>query len=185
MQYHELLGALAERGCAVCRWAEESVEDAISAILHEQVNDASFRQELLASGGFCHPHAWRLVGQHDILGTAILYRALLSDAGRHRKARVRCLLCVSYVNGERLALDTFERTLGVATFADTLARSDGLCDGHFELALGEVNDKPRLRQVQRHVHRMPWWRVHARVHKPSAVAAPDRPGTTPHGRPAV
>jgi len=149
MRYHELLGALAERGCAVCRWAEESVEDAISAILHEQVNDASFRQELLASGGFCHPHAWRLVGQHDTLGTAILYRALLSDAGRHRKARARCLLCVSYVNGERLALDTFERSLGVATFAETLARSDGLCDGHFELALGEVKDKPRLRQLQR------------------------------------
>jgi len=52
-EYHELLDALDERGCPVCRRAEESVEDAISAILHEQVNDAAFREQFLASGGFC------------------------------------------------------------------------------------------------------------------------------------
>ena len=127
-RYHELLEALDERGCPVCRLAEESVEDAISAILHEQVNDAAFREQFLASGGFCRHHAWRLVLQHDILGTAILYRALLRDAGRHRRVAAHCQLCLSYESGEGSALDILEYGLDEATFADKFAQSDGLCD---------------------------------------------------------
>src|SRR5438477_5670585 len=95
MPYHELLDALSEPGCAICRRAEEAVDDAIAAILHEQANDRAFREQLLRSGGFCREHAWRLVGHHDILGTAILHRALLIDLGRmrHPQSIGRCLLC--------------------------------------------------------------------------------------------
>lgn len=95
MQYHELVEALDERGCPICRRAEEAVDSTISALLHPQVNDAGFRQEFLVSGGFCRRHAWRLVGRHDVLGTAILYRALLSDGGRHRHVGARCPLRLS------------------------------------------------------------------------------------------
>jgi len=147
-RYHELLEALDERGCPVCRLAEESVEDAISAILHEQVNDAAFREQFLASGGFCRHHAWRFVLQHDILGTAILYRALLRDAGRHRRVAAHCQLCLSYESGEGSALDILEYGLDEATFADKFAQSDGLCDPHFEMALRHLGDRGALRQLQ-------------------------------------
>ena len=147
-QYHELLEALNERGCPICRLAEESVEDAISAILHEQVNDAAFREQFLASGGFCRHHAWRVVLQHDILGTAILYRALLSDGGRHRRIGVHCRLCLLYESGEGSAIDILEQGLDEATFAEKFARSDGLCDPHFEMALRQLGDKGQLRQLQ-------------------------------------
>jgi len=65
--YHELLEAFPDPGCAVCRRAEEAVDDAIRGILHEHVNDAGFRAELHALRGFCHAHAWRLVRQHGRL----------------------------------------------------------------------------------------------------------------------
>lgn len=147
-QYHELLEALDERGCPVCRRAEESVEDAISAILHEQVNDAAFREEFLASGGFCRHHAWRVVQNHDILGTAILYRALLSDAGRHKRVGAHCRLCLSYKSGEGSALEILKHGLDEATFAEKFAQSDGLCDLHFEIALRQLGDKSPVRQLQ-------------------------------------
>jgi hypothetical protein len=41
--YHELLEALSEPGCAVCRRAEEAVDDVIAGFLHEHVNDPGFR----------------------------------------------------------------------------------------------------------------------------------------------
>src|SRR5262249_14052706 len=84
--------------------------------------------QFLASGGFCRHHAWRFVLQHDILGTAILYRALLRDAGRHRRVAAHCQLCLSYESGEGSALDILEYGLDEATFADKFAQSDGLCD---------------------------------------------------------
>ena len=148
LQYQELLEAVGERGCPICRRAEESVEDALSAILHEQVNDAGFREELLSSGGFCRQHAWRLVAHRDILGTAMLYRALLRDAGRHRQPRARCSLCRSYDRVQRSALDTFTQSLSDAAFVEKLAASDGLCDPHFEMALQGGGDERRLRQCQ-------------------------------------
>ncbi len=114
----------------------------------EQVNDPSFRQEFLAGGGFCRPHAWRLVAHHDILGTAILYRALLGDAGQHRQPRARCPLCPSYESSQRLALDMLEHSIGDATFEEKFAASDGLCNTHFEMALQGGGAERRLRRLQ-------------------------------------
>jgi uncharacterized protein DUF6062 len=150
LQYHELLDTLGERGCPICRRAEESVEDAIRAILHEQVNDPGFRQEWLATGGFCRHHAWRLVAHHDILGTAILYRALLADAGKHRQPTARCWLCRSYESTERRALETFARSIGDPAFDEKLGASDGLCAAHLKMALQRSGNDPRLKEFQQH-----------------------------------
>lgn len=149
MQHHELLDALGERGCPICRRAEEAVEDAIAAILHEQVNDPGFRQEWLESGGFCRPHAWRLVAHHDVLGTAILYRALLADGGRHRQLSARCALCVSEASTERAALEALVQGLEDPLFAAKAAASDGLCDVHYAAALRNNADERRLRRLQK------------------------------------
>ena len=82
-----------------------------------------------------------------ILGTAILYRALLRDAGRHRRVGARCQLCLSYQSGEWSALDILEHSLDEATFAEKFAQSDGLCDPHFKMALRRLGDKGALRQL--------------------------------------
>lgn len=144
--YHELMEALEERGCAICRRAEESVEGAIAAILHEQVNDAGFRERLLGSRGFCREHAWRVVHQHDILGTAILHRALLASSGSRTAP---CPLCESREVAERIASETLVAHLDDERVLERLRRSDGLCNEHYERAMTSSRRSRRLAGAQR------------------------------------
>jgi hypothetical protein len=143
-RFQELHEALGERGCAICRQAEESVDDAIAAILHEQVTDAHFREDFLAAGGFCHTHSWRFAGAHDILGTAILYRTLIAGARPPRKRTAGCLLCASYERAQRAAIEAFEAGLADAGLRERFAASDGLCDRHLE----RVTGNGELRRLQ-------------------------------------
>jgi len=50
--------ALRSRGCPICRIGEETGRRYLSSILHEFVNDLTFRLKLAESWGFCRSHAW-------------------------------------------------------------------------------------------------------------------------------
>lgn len=50
--------ALQSRGCPICRIGEETARRYLSSILHEFVNDLTFRLKLVDSWGFCRRHAW-------------------------------------------------------------------------------------------------------------------------------
>jgi hypothetical protein len=81
VMYFELLQALGEPGCPVCRLREQSSRRALEAILSEQVNDPETRRTLVASRGFCPGHSWMFAevqGSH--LGVALIGRHLLTDA---------------------------------------------------------------------------------------------------------
>jgi hypothetical protein len=141
--YHELLEAFSEPGCAVCRRAEEAVDDAIAGFLHEHVNDPGFRAELRASHGFCHAHAWRVVRRHDILGTALLYRLLLTQPPPRRRSR--CRLCAAHDSGVDAAVDLLTHRQSQRALLQALRASDGLCDEHFE----RVRSLPGFEDAQR------------------------------------
>ncbi len=64
--YFDLMEALAEPGCPVCRLVGKAVSQRIDSLNYEFVMDPGFRQQITASWGFCNP-----------LGTALLYEAIL------------------------------------------------------------------------------------------------------------
>jgi hypothetical protein len=134
----------------VCRRAEESVDDAAAGLLREQVNDAEFQNRLLQSRGFCRDHAWRLVRTRDILGIALLHRSLLERL-EHRPsgaASARCPLCVSREKAETMAMDTLVMHLSEPELLDRIAKSDGLCQRHLEVAVARCHDSAALIDAQ-------------------------------------
>lgn len=79
--FFELLDALDQPGCPLCRLAQGSVRQYFSSLGYEQVNDVELRAELRAGGGFCPRHAWSfLEDSGNRLGVAIVYRDLLHHA---------------------------------------------------------------------------------------------------------
>lgn len=76
--YFNLLDALKEPGCALCRLGRTAVERYLTAILYESVIDPNIQQTLAASHGLCPAHSEQIARQRDTLGTAILYDAILA-----------------------------------------------------------------------------------------------------------
>lgn len=75
--YDELLAALAEPGCAVCRLLDTSSDKLVDAILFEMVNDVAVREELNAARGYCRRHAALLVRTGGALGSATMMQGVL------------------------------------------------------------------------------------------------------------
>jgi hypothetical protein len=75
--YDELLAALAEPGCAVCRLLDGSSDRLVDAILFEMVNDVGVREELNAARGYCRRHAALLVRTGSALGSATMMQGVL------------------------------------------------------------------------------------------------------------
>jgi hypothetical protein len=79
--YFELVAALGEPGCVLCRLATRSVREYFSALGYEQVNDVELRTALRAADGYCRRHAWLFLEQGgNRLGVAIIYRDLVQQA---------------------------------------------------------------------------------------------------------
>jgi Family of unknown function (DUF6062) len=158
----EIRDALREDGCPVCRLALRAVDHYIAAIAYEGVNDRGFRDRLRAAGGFCPSHAYRwLRDSHSVLGTALIYRDLLSAArrdleaerpsgsllSRWRRSTTRaedvlesssttdCPVCETQRAAEARYLDALRAILSEADGSAAFDRSDGLCVPHTRAAL--------------------------------------------------
>ncbi len=75
--FFNLLDALREPGCALCRLVEKGTRQHFDSMLYEYVNDPKTRAALAASQGFCREHARVLLSFGDALGTALLHQGLL------------------------------------------------------------------------------------------------------------
>jgi hypothetical protein len=80
--YYELLEALQQEGCALCRLSQRAVERYLKGMLYENVNDVTVQETLKATQGFCPAHSELMLCQRNSLGTAILYRAILGHLSR-------------------------------------------------------------------------------------------------------
>ena len=78
---HKLLEACREPGCPVCRLEQQDVEHYLDRKFYESVNSPAWRDQLRASLGFCHEHAWLGVNKRlgDALGFSIIYRDLVNS----------------------------------------------------------------------------------------------------------
>jgi hypothetical protein len=155
--YFELLEAVRESGCPICRLAIRSGDRFLETYSYEHVNDIEIRDLVRAAKGFCHNHTWRLFHEHSPLGTALTYYDILGEAaqqigtakdqqgflsslaGRVRKALTpqgTCLGCDAQSNAEQRHLGLLLETLrGDREAQETYGTSDGLCLLHLRAAL--------------------------------------------------
>ena len=155
--YYELLEAIRQSGCPVCRLAIRSGDRFLETYSYEHVNDIEIRELVRAAKGFCHHHTWRLFHEHSPLGTALTFFDILGEASqqigaakeqqgfmRSLAARVRkglspqgtCLGCDAQDNAEQRHLGLLVETLrGDREAQETYANSDGLCLLHLRTAL--------------------------------------------------
>ncbi len=78
--YFEVLEALHDQGCPVCRLGLRAVSRSLDALSYEGVNDPRLRAELRAARGFCRYHAWQFALEvRDGLGTAIVYHDIIGE----------------------------------------------------------------------------------------------------------
>ena len=155
--YFELLEAIREAGCPICRLAIRSGDRFLETYSYEHVNDIEIRDLVRAAKGFCHNHTWRLFHEHSPLGTALTYYDILGEAaqqigtakdqqgflsslaGRVRKALTpqgTCLGCDAQGNAEQRHLGLLLETLrGDREAQETYGSSDGLCLLHLRAAL--------------------------------------------------
>ena len=78
--FYKLVEACRELGCPVCRLEQQSVERYLDSQFYENVNSPAWRDQLRASLGFCHEHAWLGVNKRlgDALGYSIIYHDIVN-----------------------------------------------------------------------------------------------------------
>jgi hypothetical protein len=147
--FADLQSFLAEEGCAICRYREQTEDRYFDALLYENVNDVNTRTRLRSSGGFCARHARVLVECGEALGTAILYGDLLNERRRwlHRANAAKalpgglaksgfgrdCPACEAGQGAERRCAEVMAAALDAHKLTEPWKRSDGLCWPHFLL----------------------------------------------------
>lgn len=81
-----LLTALRQQGCPVCRLVRAGVQSYLDSISYENVNDPGIRGELREALGYCAVHGQEWLGRNDTLGTALIYRDVLDEALRRLRS---------------------------------------------------------------------------------------------------
>jgi hypothetical protein len=158
--YYTLLESFEEKGCPICHLLVKSLERYLDGLLYDSVNDPQTREVLRKSKGFCNNHAWRLKSLGDGLGTAIIYRDILSHLhtrmkaisakklsqyiertarGRFfrpsRKTAGSCPACLALGMHEKRYLGILTENMDEGRFRSAYKSSDGLCLPHFLKAI--------------------------------------------------
>ena len=58
--HFELVTALQESGCAICRFVTKSSHEYLDQLFYESVTDVPIRLQLMKSFGFCNWHTWQV-----------------------------------------------------------------------------------------------------------------------------
>jgi len=149
--YHELLDALADEGCAICRLARKASDRYINALLYEGVVDVDLRQKLRDARGPCYVHAWRMAGRRGaVLGTAIVYRDVINTLAKELEAPEKrsllggknsvaqrlaatkpCPACSLEQDAVCRAIKTLLKHVNDSDVAESYVAAGGLCLPHF------------------------------------------------------
>jgi hypothetical protein len=171
LPYYGLLESLLGcRGCALCDMRERTTCRYLDSLLHEYVNDASLRNRLLQSRGFCIRHADILLSFGDGLGISILYqdqmKVALEFLQRLRKMRAKvlrkkalgewenhdhCPVCVLEERNDEFRIGTLLAVLHDSRIRQALEQSPGLCIPHLLKALVAENE-PSIHQYLIDLH---------------------------------
>jgi hypothetical protein len=160
---YNLLEACRAPGCPVCRLEQRDVERYLDRKFYENVNTPAWRDQLRASLGFCHEHAWLAVNKRlgDALGFSIIYRDIVNSVltqlseddsmvQSSRKLiekiltaltpRKRCPVCGHRDETTRRVLSVLVEELEKPQMTEALETSDGLCLPHLRMTLEHVKE---------------------------------------------
>jgi len=159
--YHNLLEAMAQPACPVCRLCRRATDAYLDHLLYADVTSIERRADIRAAQGFCAEHAQGLLQIGRALGIAIIYKDVLDNllralpaapqrsglfgrpAGGPLPAATPCPACVYFATMERVYVEAFVKHLENAEFRRRMGGSDGLCLTHFRLAAGQRMDAGR------------------------------------------
>jgi hypothetical protein len=80
--YFELIEAMQQPGCPVCRRVDVSVRQYVDVFFYENITNVERRGEIRAARGYCSVHGAMLAGHSRMLGTAIIQHDVLNDVLR-------------------------------------------------------------------------------------------------------
>jgi hypothetical protein len=175
--YFELHEALAHEGCVICALVSRGLGRYFEGLAYERVNDIRTRAEIRAALGFCAPHGRMLRESRAPLGSAIIHRDVLKNAGEALAGSVRggsvaaalrqavggrarvlslepqgaCPACERRAMIEQTYIGLLVRELHENRLLPRLRASWGLCLPHLRVALGRCPDAEafeRLRAAQ-------------------------------------
>lgn len=166
----DLEAAMSSGECPVCHCLGPQLDRYMDAINYEAVNDTGFRKSFLDAQGFCNVHAYVWLQRAFVLGTASLYRELLtrmldddteSTHGMRIEDRIAqwfgrpgsadtattnphrpCPMCVWLARTETGLVSTLIASLDDPAFTAAYAQGVGLCIPHLQLALSQHAPHP-------------------------------------------
>ncbi len=154
--FFNLMDAMAEKGCALCRLVARAEHDALDALLYENVNDPGTRDALSASLGFCPAHAERATHMSDAFGVAMLYEALCREAanriarGSTLETARPCPICRAAVDAGDRYIAEFWLRMSEPDFRERFLASEGFCLPHFQKVAAMIRDQATGEIVRAH-----------------------------------
>jgi len=163
--YFELMEALRQPGCPICRMADLAVRKHIDVFFYEQLNALERRAEIREARGYCSFHGAMLPAPGRMTGVAVVHADVLGAALRElnavlpprgmsvgaqtgsairqtaRRAREAarprrgCALCDYERERETMYLDTLVREMRDKELLEAFKASSGVCLPHFGAAL--------------------------------------------------
>lgn len=143
--YHNLLEAMEQTGCPVCRLSRQAVASYLDHLLYADVNSIERRAEIRAAQGFCATHASALVSIGRALGIAIICKDVIDNLLRALPSATGepCPACTYYTTMEEVYIGGFAKHLSSPSFQSSVVGSEGLCLTHFRMALTESGEGGR------------------------------------------
>ena len=155
--YFEMLEALGQPGCAVCRLGARAVTRYLNSLSYETVNDVDLRATIREALGLCNHHAWQFVTEtRELLGTAIIYRDLIRTLQRRTREqpsqsalipRGGCVTCAALRTAITDGAELLAASWPDPALREAAAASDGLCWNHLVAVLSASRAAARRRDV--------------------------------------
>lgn len=154
--YFNILDALPQRGCVVCRLGHDVEVSYITDVLYSKTTSVKTRAELRSARGFCMTHARQLEKIGHALDLSIIYQDILmtlrealerpsprratSRRGRSYVANAlapqsRCPACIHRDELEVVYIETFIEHMAEAAFVSRVLNADPLCLPHYRQAI--------------------------------------------------
>jgi len=174
--YFNILGALPQAGCAICRLAHTVELHYIRDVLYSRTTDVKTRAELRSARGFCRPHAQQLDAIGHALDVSIIYQDILMTlkealeqpssrqvASRRGRAQLvdalsvqrECPACIHRAELEAVYVETFLDHMADPEFVDRVRNADPLCLTHLLQAIEQGPSSERF-QVLRDIQLAHW-----------------------------
>ena len=167
--YYNLLDALPQPGCALCRLGHEVEVNYIEDVLYSKTTAISTRAEWRQARGLCLTHARQLDQIGHALGVSLFYQDILltlkellerappQQAVRQRGKRrfqeglapgVECPACAYRAMLEAVYIETLLDHLMDPEFVAKLRKADPLCLTHLRQAIDVVSDPESFRVLR-------------------------------------